>query len=74
MSNALEAAVWLDAVVLKTRVDALEAALQALLDCTEIPPDSNCSCHLHPPCGDCVEYGELRAALQLARTALRIDK
>ena len=23
-------------------------------------PDSNCSCHISPPCGDCVNWGGLR--------------
>ena len=23
-------------------------------------PDRNCSCHLSPPCGDCVEYSGIR--------------
>ena len=73
MSTPLEAADWIDAVVLKTRVAALETALQALLDCIETPPDANCSCHISPPCSDCVEYAGLRAALDLARTAMRIE-
>ncbi len=73
MRTQLEAAGWIDAVVLKTRVDALETALQALLDCIETPPDANCSCHIAPPCSDCVEHAALREALDLARTAMRIE-
>ena len=23
-------------------------------------PDSNCSCHISPPCSDCVDYGDIR--------------
>lgn len=74
MIAPLEAAGWLDAVVLKARADALETALRALLDCTEPPPDANCSCHIRPPCSDCVNYAALREALDLARTAMRIDR
>lgn len=73
MSTPLEAADWIDAVVLKTRAEALETALQALLDCIETPPDANCSCHIMPPCSDCVEHAALREALDLARTAMRIE-
>ena len=73
MSAPLEAADWIDAVVLKTRVEALETALQALLGCIETPPDANCSCHIAPPCSDCVEHAALREALDLARTAMRIE-
>lgn len=74
MSTQFETAGWIDAVVLKTRVDALETALQALLDCVGEPPDANCSCHIAPPCSDCVEHAALREALGLARTAMRIDR
>lgn len=30
--------------------------IKELID-TSIVPEANCSCHLHPPCGDCVEWG-----------------
>ena len=26
-------------------------------------PSANCSCHLHPPCSDCVEWASARIAL-----------
>lgn len=26
-------------------------------------PKANCSCHINPPCGDCVEYSEARESL-----------
>lgn len=47
-------------------------------------PDKNCSCHLAPPCGDCVDYGHDRgvfedakqtiAKLQIARGVLPIQR
>ena len=26
------------------------------------PPDSNCSCHISPPCNDCVDWSSMRMA------------
>lgn len=48
----------------------LAAAVQLLLDEVPAPPDPNCSCHLAPPCGDCVEWGGLRGAIADTRAAL----
>jgi hypothetical protein len=44
---------------------ALEA-LEDLIDQTEIPPDENCSCHIAPPCSDCVDYSGIRYAIKQA--------
>lgn len=30
-------------------------------------PEANCSCHLNPPCGDCVEWSFAREVLETAR-------
>lgn len=48
---------------------ALEA-LGDLLDQTESPPDGNCSCHIAPPCADCVDYSGIRYAIKQANTAI----
>ena len=32
------------------------------LDALADAPDKNCSCHLCPPCNDCVEFGGIREA------------
>lgn len=49
----------------------LREALTVLLEWVEDPPPVNCSCHLDPPCSDCVDYGGLREALEAARAALQ---
>jgi len=36
---------------------------------TEVP-ERNCSCHISPPCNDCVEYGHMRQLLLEARAAI----
>ena len=44
--------------------------LKELYDSTDTPPDSNCSCHVSAPCGDCVDYRHLRFALKQAKAAI----
>ena len=56
------------------RIEKLEAAFVDLLENVEEPPDRNCSCHISPPCNDCVDYGGLRGALKEARAALKLAK
>jgi uncharacterized coiled-coil protein SlyX len=55
---------------LNLRVARLVDALNELTEMVEEPPDRNCSCHISPPCSDCVEYSGLREALQQSRSAL----
>lgn len=45
--------------------------LSNLMEVVEEPPESNCSCHISPPCSDCVEWSGLREALSEARTAMK---
>lgn len=33
-------------------------------------PERNCSCHLSPPCNDCVEYGAIREAMENTRALI----
>ena len=54
--------------------DRATEALRQLLDVIEYPPERNCSCHLFPPCNDCVEYSGLREAIADAEAVLRGDK
>lgn len=42
--------------------DRLRSAVEYLLESIEEPPDRNCSCHLNPPCNDCVTWGAEREA------------
>ena len=42
------------------RVGPLLELMEELLDSLPVAPDPNCSCHIHPPCGDCVDFTMLR--------------
>ena len=53
-----------------TRIRRLETCVEDFLKLTEVP-DANCSCHLNPPCGDCVEYGGIRDVRGLANALLK---
>ncbi|CAA2393602.1 hypothetical protein [Xanthomonas phage Tabio] len=53
-----------------SREASLEAALRLMMDAVGQPPKPNCSCHLSPPCSDCVEWGGLREAWADAESAL----
>lgn len=61
----------------RARVNALEASNRELMEALEsldvwggeldgnlCPPDSNCSCHISPPCNDCVDFAGQREAKQ----------
>ena len=47
----------------------LLAALEDLID-SDDTPERNCSCHISPPCEDCVEYAGRREQLEFARAAI----
>ncbi len=53
-----------------TRIRRLETCVEDFLELTEVP-DANCSCHLGPPCRDCVEYGSIREVRALANALLK---
>jgi len=55
---------------LEQQRDELLAALVNLLNVSDEPPDSNCSCHISPPCNDCVDNGGMREVIQGARSAI----
>jgi hypothetical protein len=44
--------------------------IEALLEMQIRPPVRNCSCHISPPCNDCVEYGGLREAMKDAQSTV----
>ena len=50
--------------------DSLEGALELMLERIQEPPDRNCSCHISPPCNDCVDFGGEREAFEVAKEAL----
>ena len=45
-------------------------ALEHLLNMTGEPPDRNCSCHISPPCNDCVDYSGWRDAFEFASSVI----
>lgn len=55
---------------LRIERDKLLAALELFMGRVDEPPKSNCSCHLSPPCNDCVEYSGLREAFSDAHDAI----
>jgi hypothetical protein len=52
----------------------LAVALEDLMEATGEPPDRNCSCHISPPCPDCIDYGGWREALENADSARALAK
>ena len=50
--------------------DELLAALSIFMEVVDRPPKANCSCHLSPPCNDCVENFGLREAFSFADAAI----
>lgn len=44
-------------VGLKLRLGALA---EMVTECVDAPPIKNCSCHISPPCNDCIENTGLR--------------
>jgi hypothetical protein len=47
----------------------LEGALEGFIE-NDDTPEASCSCHIAPPCGDCVEYAQQRELLSNATEAL----
>ena len=43
---------------------------EQLLEVTPEPPNANCSCHISPPCNDCVDYSAEREARKELQSAL----
>lgn len=55
---------------MKEQRDELLTALEEVLERMDRPPDRNCSCHLSPPCGDCVAFSGVRESIELAEAAV----
>jgi hypothetical protein len=62
LSNALAAT--------ERELRELRELVSAAMEVIEPPPDSNCSCHINPPCNDCVEWSGLREWFEAARALL----
>lgn len=44
--------------------------IDSLLGLIDVP-DPNCSCHLNPPCNDCVDYSHMRAEIERAKEMIK---
>ena len=56
------------------RIDWLFVAKEALETLSGFVPDRNCSCHLSPPCGDCVNYGGAREVIEQLELAIEMEE
>lgn len=70
---------WNDAVLLVQaeafdqlhgKFTALQGITRELMECIDEPPDEYCTCHINPPCSDCVEHSRLRELLAAARAII----
>ena len=50
--------------------DAAIGGLELFMDVIDPPPERNCSCHISPPCNDCVENSGLREAFEYAERVI----
>lgn len=57
----------------KNAASNLAMACQDIINNVHIP-DRQCSCHICPPCSDCIEYGALRQAVDDAKQAMKSIK
>jgi len=75
VEEALERAAQATEQLLEVREKDSDSTLAAyteyLLECIERPPEANCSCHISPPCNDCVNYSSLREAIANCEEALK---
>ena len=61
------------------QIDALKAENALMKELLEVwyndtyIPDSNCACHINPPCNDCVNYGGLREAAETTKRLLEAE-
>jgi len=63
--------VFKEATALFEQSDFLEDGVWALMEYLEVnTPERRCSCHVHPPCSDCVDYGYQRDLIKKMKRAL----
>ena len=55
---------------LEQQRDAALGGLELFMEVIDPPPESNCSCHISPPCNDCVENSGLREAFEYAERVI----
>lgn len=52
-----------------TAARSVTVASEHLIEMVGHVPERNCSCHISPPCNDCVEWSALREAIQDVKDA-----
>ncbi len=57
-------------IKIEAQRDDLLDRFKFLLEVTEQPPEPNCSCHICPPCSDCMDNSGLRAAIKDATESI----
>lgn len=55
--------------IIVSQRDLILEALKFVLERIEIP-DRDCSCHISPPCNDCVDNSGIREAVEFANNAI----
>lgn len=66
------AASGLEALPQTSLQETAHKAWAALSECVDLlyAPDANCSCHISPPCRDCVDHAGTRSVLEAAHEAI----
>lgn len=59
---------------LKGVIAKCKCSLSKGLEYVDEPPKRNCSCHIRPPCNDCVDHSALREFFNDTREALAAIK
>lgn len=54
---------------IETKAARLASALKDFVD-NDATPEPNCSCHISPPCSDCVEFAGMREIVKNAKNLL----
>jgi len=56
--------------MIRSALATARAALELIDERVARPPDPNCSCHISPPCNDCVKHAGEREAFEFVDEAL----
>jgi hypothetical protein len=48
-----------------------EYVIEELINCMDLIPEPNCSCHIEPPCSDCVDHGWERELQKTAKELIQ---
>ena len=63
-----------DILELCALLEKAEWTLEAMVENCEEPPEANCSCHVAPPCNDCVDFSGLREVFSDSKETLAAIK